>query len=570
MKKLLLLLLTISFILFACGGGGGGSSSSSSIVISGVVDDDPVQGAEVYIDFGDGTTSTKAITGADGSYELTLSDEDMSKVSPTVPAGSYGPTDSLFVVAKKNGKILRNALPRDLTGKDNLYITNDSESYAQYLESIGKLNAEKLVEFNAELVKGRIKDSSPNADFIKDIREDVKDYFMHGANKPDPGNLFTKSINHLGNAKVASKSDNTSYISTRTLMSGGDIILPPGVSVSSDNVLITSKGAGRFTIGTGNEGGQSVYLKINQAGTYSLVPVELKAKQLTQIASQNVTPQRGATLGSDAEGVKATIPPFSLNEDTNITFNKVQSEGETVDGKMILDMQPSGLQFEMPITIKIKYSNFGVTDPNSVQWKYGSADGGYEAADIVSIDTENKYIYVRVQHFSNLVISTLKGQEYVDLGPYSFVHISRRNFGFEIDTTNGMKRVQTLISNRLFKGSSLGNRKIGNCGAQCVITADTLAGVTHGRFLDQEGRESYNLIKDIIDNKKYSFEEKYTKLNKLIRLTHNKIQKGDLIYSYGKGNSPGHTMLAVSNDAFLDSNFPIDEDPLYKENELGG
>ena len=62
-------------------------------------------------------------------------------------------------------------------------------------------------------------------------------------------------------------------------------------------------------------------------------------------------------------------------------------------------MQPSGLTFEMPITVKIKYSDFGIEDPNAVEWKYGSVDGGYENADIISLDTTNKLIYLSILFF---------------------------------------------------------------------------------------------------------------------------------------------------------------------------
>lgn len=413
MKKNSFIFAILFAILFAgCSGGGDDTSSSnetpvveqtSSNTISGVVDDDPVEGAEVYIDFGDGTLSTKAITDVDGSYELVLSDEDIVKINPEIPEGAEGPLNNLLLIATKDNRVLRNALTRDVADGQTVYITNDTEAYAQYLESIGQFDTISLTEFNSELEKGRIKDDSDKAVFIRDIREDVKTYF-YGGEKPTTSSIFAKALTHMGSDKVALVANDSSYVSARNVMSGGDINLPTDVNVSSDDITLTSKGNGRYTVGNGNDSTGIAYLKIQSGDIFKLIPLEIKARVITQLAQEIITPQSGGTIGTETDSISATIPPFALDENKTITFNKIDSEGETTDGKMILDMQPSGTVFEMPITVKINYADFGIEDPNAVEWKYGSIEGGYENADIVSLDTSNKFIYLSISHFSNLTV----------------------------------------------------------------------------------------------------------------------------------------------------------------------
>lgn len=374
---------------------------TSPNTISGVVDDDPVEGAEVYIDFEDGTYSKKAITNADGSYKLTLSDEDLIKINLD-EEGEF--SDSLLIIASKDNRILRNALTRDVTDGQTVYITNDTEAYAQYLESIGMFDKTSLREFNNELENGRIKDSSDNADFIKDIREDVKTYF-YGGEKPTASKIFSSALYHLGSDEVSMVADDRTYVPVRSIMSGGDVILGNDLTVTSDDVLVTSLGGGRYTIGDGSDSSGIVYLQIKKGDIFKLIPIELQEKIVTLVAQETITPNQGGTIGTELDSISASIPPFALEEEKYISFSKIESKGETTEGIVLLDMQPSGLTFEVPITIQIKYTDFGVEDPDTVEWKYGSSEEGYEEADIVSLDKENGYIYLSVTHFSELIIS---------------------------------------------------------------------------------------------------------------------------------------------------------------------
>jgi hypothetical protein len=482
MKKYIAL-FTIFFALVFSGCGGsssstndGNTSATTSNTISGTVNDDPVAGAKVYVDFDDGNHSTVATTNADGSFKIKLSNEDLAVINPEVPEGADAPIDDLMIVAQKNGKVLRNAIDRDVANGKSIYITNDTEAYAEYLESIGKFDPNLLANFNNELEKGRIKDSSKYAKLIKDLRKDVKSYF-YGGDKPTKKAIFEKALQDLNKSQIAQNADDRSMLLSRNIVSGGDIILPDDVNVSSDDITITPKGNGRYTLGDGNNPDKTVYLKISKSdGTFALLPINIKSKTVTEIANRSVTPQEEATLGNGND-VKVIIPPFALNETKNITIKKIETKGESVDGKKILDLEPHGTQFQVPITIKINYADFGITDPYAVQWKYGSLDEGYDNADIVNIDTANKVIYLNVDHFSDLVIKKINGKEFLDLGPNYMIIIPRRDTRYNVFyDERAVKDASKIITNKLFPGSSVSNRiayynNIGHYnvgGGQCV------------------------------------------------------------------------------------------------------
>ncbi|GEM_PF-2888691 len=452
-----MMVMLFIFMFIGCGGGSGSSNTSSSNTISGVVVDDPVEGAEVYIDFGDETTSTKATTKSDGSFEIKLSDEDLAKINPEVPEGADAPIDDLLIVAKKDGKILRNAISRDINNTGTVYITNDTEAYAEFLESIGAFDTSSLLSFNDELQNGRIKDSSKYAKMIKNLREDVKNYF-YGGEQLTKKAIFEKALQDLNKSELATIADDKNILLARNIVSGGDIILPDDVNVSSDDIAVTPKGNGRYTLGDGNDIDKTIYLKISKSDeTFALVPVNIKSQTITEVAKRSVTPTEGATLGSD-DNVKVVIPPFALNETKEITIKKIETEGESADGKKILDLEPHGTQFQVPITIKINYADFGIDDPYAVQWKYGSLDEGYDDADIVSVDTANKVIYLNVDHFSDLVIKKINNQEFLDLGPNFVIGIPARNKTNVYHNTEGIKIVNKIITNRVFKNFSFNSR----------------------------------------------------------------------------------------------------------------
>ena len=480
LTKIKCIVLTIALIcIIGCTYEIESSITQGNNTISGYVIDEPVEGAEVYIDFEDGTFSTKVITNSDGFYELKLSDADLTKINPEIPKGVDGCKTNLLLVASKNGRTLRNALTRNVAEGQTVFITNDTEAYAQYLECIGHFNTIALTEFNSELEKGRIIEASEKSTFIKDIREDVKAYF-YGGEKPTASSIFEKALTHLGKDKVALVADDSSYIPSRNVMSGGDILLPNNIIVESDEITLVSKGQGRFTVGNGFDNDLLAYLKIQNVNIYSLVPIFIKTKQVTSIANEVVTPQKGTTIGTEFDSISIDIPPFSVSENKVIAFDKIETQGETADGLMILEMKPSGLKFDLPITVRVKYSEFGVMDPLLVEWKYGSVDGGYINADIISIDNNNKNIYLNLNHFSDLVVRRVKSQKYLDLGENHILQIPRRNH-YLVPTATNKKIIQEqkqIISNRLFEGCSTSNLQgsdnTPSGGGQCVQFADNV------------------------------------------------------------------------------------------------
>jgi len=567
MNKLTKILFAFAFvaILSGCGGGGGNKNTTNSQgvsttphkeqknIISGYVIDDAVKGATVYILFEDGTKSTQATTKSDGSYELKLSDDDLSKINPVIPDGADGPKDDLILVAEKDGKILRNAIDRDVENGKIVYITNDTEAYAEYLEAIGEFTASALTSFNNELEKGRIKDSSDLSDLIKDIRADVKSYF-YGGDKPTASSIFEKALTHLGKEKLAQMSDHSSYVVHRNVMSGGDIILPSNVTVESDDITLTAKGNGRFTVGDGSDGDITAYLKISDNGVYRLIPISIKEKQTTLLSSSVVTPQKGEKIGTDTDSISATIPPYALLTNKTISFSKIESQGETADGKMILDMQPSGLKFDLPITVKIKYSDFGVTDPEAVEWKYGSVDGGYEDADIVNIDKENGVIYLNVNHFSNLVVREIKSQKYLDLKHNFVLQVPRRNKYLQPSDATQDKEFYSLsnkiISNRLFEGASTSSRVgFSISGGHCVqfdgafyypltIGKAIQLSTAHNVYMYFWKKQQYTITYN--KKKKEILTKKTPQLPKGVRKSSGECKYGDYV-AVNSGYGTGHT-----------------------------
>jgi hypothetical protein len=520
--------------------------------ITGYVIDDPIANAQVYLLFTDGTKSTQTTTKADGSYELKLSEDDLSKINPEIPEGADGPKDDLIIVAEKDGKILRNAIDRDVENGKIVYITNDTEAYAEYLEAIGEFTASALTSFNNETEKGRIKDSSDLSDFIKDIREDVKSYF-YGGDKPTASSLFEKAFTHLGEEKLAQMSDHSSYVAHRDVMSGGDIILPSNVAVESDDITLTAKGNGRFTVGDGSDGDLIVYLKVVDSNIYRLISLSVKEKQVTLLSSDVVTPQKGKRIGADQDSISVTIPPYALATNKTISFHKIESQGQTTDGKMILDMQPSGLKFDLPITVKVKYSDLGVTDPETVEWKYGSVDGGYEDADIVNIDKDNGFIYLNVSHFSNLVVREIKSQKYLDLGHHFIIVTPRRDHKtLYKDLINGSR---TYITNKLFNGVSIStlNTESSISGGQCVQYAKYLhyplkygvVGIYRAFASTSQAKQIAVKIKKDIKNKTEQKQEDYFE-DKGIRKIASECKKDDILLM-NFNTSTGH-IAVLEND----------------------
>ncbi len=109
--------------------------------------------------------------------------------------------------------------------------------------------------------------------------------------------------------------------------------------------------------------------------------------------------------------LEVIIPPDALSQDTEITIGDLvaaipQAPADYVHGGLPIELKPDGLTFNKPVTLKIPFKDdemfyAGATDPNSVMIAYyDQTTMRWESVDIVSIDTQNKYIIVNTTHFS--------------------------------------------------------------------------------------------------------------------------------------------------------------------------
>lgn len=534
--------------------------------ISGMVGFSQIStGAEVYVGFSDGTFSEKIDIEVDGSYKLLLTNEDLEKINPKIIEGFDGDKDDVQIFVTKNGRKLRSGMSHDLSKEKAINISVDTEAYAQFLEIIGEYSVSALTEFSRELDDhGYIKENSDYYSLIKSIRPDIDNYFISGLTLPSNGDIFTRAISTLGKNKLAELSDNNSYVTHREHMSGGDVVLPSNITVKSNDIAIFSKGNGRFTIGDGEDSEKTIYLEINDNGIYKLIPINIRERKKVFLSSGIISSQKGGVIGAADSSISINIPPFSLLSNKKIDFNIIKSEGETSDGKIILEMLPSGLKFDLPITVKVKYGDFNVTDPNTVEWKYGSIISGYKDADIVNIDKNSGFIYLNIEHFSNLIVKKIKGQKYLDLGHHSIVVTPRRDHATLYK--NLIKGKRTYITNKLFSGASISNFNTEGyiSGGQCVQYAKYLhypikygvVGLYYGFAGSSQAKQiAVKIRKDIISIKSKLGKEEYFK-NKGIRKSASECKKDDILLM-NFHTSTGHIAILERDVKLGDKNISV-------------
>jgi len=542
------------------------SNKSPSLIpntITGIVDDDPIEGADVYIDFEDGTTSAHCLTEKNGYFKLNLTESDLNKLMPEDQNVSSGDKNSFTIIAQKNEKILRNAVKRDVKNGQIVYITNDTEAYSQFLESTGQFNSTKLIEFNGELIKGRITEDSLYYPFINDIREDIKNYFMNGQDKPDSYSIFSKALIHLGKEEVSIIADNSELVENRNVMSGGEITIPSHLSVESDEIEVQSIGNGKFLLGNGDNDDQKAYLKINNETFFNLIPIEIKKKQKILLTEQTVRPADGVTIGGSEDDINITIPPFALNKEESISINTIETEGETSNGKVIMNMQPSGLTFEIPITIRINYSVLGIENPNKVLWKYGSTENGYKNANVISTDTLNNFVYLQIDHFSDLLVKTINNQEFLDIG-HRFISVVSRRCKSIINPFNDAPientRGYVYLTNKLFSGMSVSQRA-GNTrnaeeingavgGGQCAQFGMFYNALKNAQYSATRS-ESFqaNVLWEVFDDLKSVSSEELSPVRESLNL----CSRGDLVL-YETNLTPDTSHIQIFHERIVNQN----------------
>jgi len=495
-------------------------SETPDDIISGFVVDESLKGTSVYIQYDNDNSSRPVTIETNGYFEIQLFEDDLAIINTKVIEGADPTKENLLIVAENDGRLLRNAITRNIDEIATVYISADTEAYAQYLDSIGKFDTINLEKFNSLLENGRIKNSNDYSGFINNLRDDVTNYFIFEHNKLSNQEIFDKAIQFIDNDFLFIETYDEKIMLINNIMSGGDILLPLNVKVSSDDIDITDKGNGRFTIGSGNDMDNDVFLKIQDNNIFKLMKLKIKEKHITEIAKTIVIPQNGATLGNNS--VILDIHPFALNEEVELTINAINSEGETTDGKIILDLQPPGLNFEVPIIVKLRYSDFNIYDPNSVQWLYGTVGKNIDNANIKTIDLENGYIWLEINHFSNLMVKTISEQKFMDLESNFMLIVPRRAYEKlkplrESKKNNNyyylrddIKYNKKIITNRVFEKSSFSGR-IGNSvsGGYCAQAVKNIfTSLQHDQRIKSTNFQA-------LLNKGYGYMESiYNKINK--------------------------------------------------------
>ncbi|MBN1625274.1 MAG: hypothetical protein JW944_02015 [Deltaproteobacteria bacterium] len=125
------------------------------------------------------------------------------------------------------------------------------------------------------------------------------------------------------------------------------------------------------------------------------------------------------TVDDDESGIKGVtllIPKGAISSNINITIGIATGtpslpSGVAVAGN-ILNFGPEGTEFDVPVAIKIPYTqeyltNLGLDDPNDLKlYTYSSLTGEWEILSPSSVDTEDMLVEYEVSHFSIFTFGT--------------------------------------------------------------------------------------------------------------------------------------------------------------------
>ena len=110
-------------------------------------------------------------------------------------------------------------------------------------------------------------------------------------------------------------------------------------------------------------------------------------------------------------GFEIIIPSGALSQDTEITIsdavvNIPSANDGFVNIGLPVDLEPHGLTFLKPVTIKFHYTNdeliyAGITDPSKIKVGfYNQTTSQWEEISILEIDETNQLIVAEIDHFS--------------------------------------------------------------------------------------------------------------------------------------------------------------------------
>ncbi len=169
-------------------------------------------------------------------------------------------------------------------------------------------------------------------------------------------------------------------------------------------------------------GGQEVVLDINlspleEPSPLPVAEIEQAPHRMIERVSSAISPREGGSIAiTEAEsiysnGFTLSIPPGALEEETVITVGDVTDDFPPIPEGLRpvglpISLEPDGLSFQEPVTIKIPYSDemlawAGITSPEELLLKtYDLSAGKWADVPIAHVDTENRLVVARIDHFS--------------------------------------------------------------------------------------------------------------------------------------------------------------------------
>ncbi|MHC4820711.1 MAG: hypothetical protein ACYTDX_03205 [Planctomycetota bacterium] len=135
------------------------------------------------------------------------------------------------------------------------------------------------------------------------------------------------------------------------------------------------------------------------------------------VVSRNISADDGGTVAVENEespiaGATVQVPEGALDEDTTITVTSITSppapgEGENQLAGPAIDLQPSGLMFNEPVTVTVPYDPdslpVGADPETDLRILLLEDDGSFLELTPVSVDTINRVAQVLVSGFSTCV-----------------------------------------------------------------------------------------------------------------------------------------------------------------------
>jgi len=147
---------------------------------------------------------------------------------------------------------------------------------------------------------------------------------------------------------------------------------------------------------------------VNISGANTVVEIEVSENVSCSV--QTTQTVEVTDDSSPIKGVSVEIPPGAISNDCTITISEVKNppilpENTKAIGNVV-EFGPSGITFSVPVTIMMPYAkadldNAGITDPAELEvFTYDTSTLSWEKIPVDSVDTINKVLICKVEHFS--------------------------------------------------------------------------------------------------------------------------------------------------------------------------